>query len=112
MVEHAVENHLDTSRACVGHQLLEEAITAEVVTDLEEVARIVAMIRSGFEDRIEVDDRDANALQIIELIVHTLQIAAEIIAPLRRLGAWRGRHVIGPAEALWQLCPLLVDDLR
>src|SRR5262245_10082478 len=65
VVEHAVEDDLDTTGVGIGDEFLEVAVRSKVVADGEEIAGIVAMVRTRFENRIEIDDRDAQALQVV-----------------------------------------------
>src|SRR5262249_29489752 len=112
MVEDAIENDVDPASVGVGHQLLEVPVAAEVAADRKIIAGVVAVVRAGLKDRIEIDDRDADTLQVVQLVVDSLQIAAEVVAALRAFGAWCGRRAVGAAKPLGQIGPLFVDDLR
>ena len=113
MIEHAVEDDLDATGGGIGHQrVLEIAVAAEVAADRKVIARVVAVVGAGLEHRVEIDDGDAEPLQVGQLRVYALQVATEVVAAFRPFGAGRTGVDIMRTIAFGQGVPQPVLDLR
>ena len=83
VIEHAVENDLHAAAVQFRRQRGEGRVAAERRIDVQIVVGVVAVIGAGREDRVHVDGVDAERLDVIEFVLHALQIAAvELIAEL------------------------------
>ncbi len=87
MVEDAVQQHLDPVLVRRLHHLHEVGLLAQVRIDLRVVARVVTVVRAGPEDRVQVDDGHAEALQVRHLLRDPGEVTAEVVAAVRALGA-------------------------
>ena len=102
VVEDTVEDETDSLCLGSGRQRGERRVSPERRVDVHVVGRVVAMVRSGVEDRREPDRLDAERLQVVELVLDPLEIPAEEVA-------------IEDARALWvldRLVPGLMQDGR
>ena len=66
-----------------AHERHERLVAAQQWVDVVERGRVVAMRRAGGEERGEVEDRDAEALEVVEMRLDAGEVAAEPLA--RRL---------------------------
>ena len=120
MVEDAVEDHAHPAPRGLPHERLEVVEIAEVRVDPVVVLRVVPVVRGAVEDRVEVDRGDAQRGEVVELLRHALQVAAEVVTAARRLARARrlgearrtdrARGVVA-AVALGQVAPAQLDDL-
>ena len=110
MVEDAVEDDLDAGAVGRAHQLGELLVRAEERVDAQVVLRVIGVVAGSVEDGVEVDRRDAQALQVADAPGDAGQVAAEVVAAARRLGAGLGRVDVEAAVALRQRVPRLTDD--
>ena len=85
VVEHAVEDDLHAARARPVDEVLEVLHRPEVRIDRAVVGGVVAVVRLRREDRVEVDRRDAEALQVVELARDAREVAAHVVAAARAL---------------------------
>ena len=98
MVENPVEDDPHPSAVAGIQQLPERREIAEPVVDPEVVDRVIAMVGAGLEDRREVQRVDPEALDVVEVVDDSLQVAAEEVVACRRgvpgFGIrWRERRV-------------------
>ena len=77
MVEHAVQHDADAQRAGLFGQLGQRRLTAEARVDLEKIAHVVFMVGIRLGHRAQVDHRRPERADIIELLGHAVQRAAE-----------------------------------
>ena len=109
MAEHSVEYEAHSSGLCRFGEAPEVLIRSEGRVYPHVVRRIVTVVRSRFEHRIQIDRRDAQRLYVIEFFFDPFETAAEhrplddsarIIAHvIRRLGPVlhdRSSHVAAP----------------
>src|SRR4029079_13012690 len=85
VVEDAVEDDPDPELLRLLGELLELLQVAERGIDPLVVGRVVAVVRLRPEDRVEVDRSYPERLQVLELLAHTLQVAAEVVPAARAL---------------------------
>src|SRR3972149_5755781 len=83
MIEYAVEDDSNPRRVPPLEQTVKRWEIAQLGIDLEIIARLVAMIRGGIEDRVEVDGVDSEIEQVVELLDHAFEIAAHEPAQFR-----------------------------
>ncbi len=76
MVKDAVENNGDPALLGRGAQVDKVLLGAQHGIDAQVVGRVVAVVAVGLEDGVKVDDRDAQARQVVELLGDALQGAA------------------------------------
>ena len=98
VVEDAVEDHAHPAGVGRVEELAEGGVAAEERVDPVVVPGVVAVVRGGGEDRVEVEGVHAEVLQVVELLGD-----AEEVAPLEAVGGRRGvpgLEVRGPGEAL------------
>ena len=76
VVPHAVENHRDAHLGGLVAQAPEVLLGTQHRIDVQVVGRIVAVITLRLEDRVEVDDGHAQALEVAELLADALEGAA------------------------------------
>ncbi len=73
VVEDAVQDDGDAAGLGRRAQVREVLLGAQHGIDAQVVGRVVAVVAVGREDRVEVDDRNAQALQVVELLGHALE---------------------------------------
>ena len=66
VVEHAVEDDPDAGAVGRAHQLGELLVCAEERVDAQVVLRVIGVVAGSVEDGVEVDRRDAQALQVAD----------------------------------------------
>ena len=76
VVEDAVEDDLHPARVAGVEQLAERGVAPEKRVDRQVVIGVVAVVRGGGEDRVEVERRDPERLQVVEPIDDAEEIAA------------------------------------
>ena len=76
MVDHCIQNDLHAALVQVAGQLGELCIAAEVGIDLEVVLGIVLVVARRIEDGVEVECRDPEGLQIVQLGIYPRQVPA------------------------------------
>jgi len=91
VVEHAIEDDLDARLVGRPRQLAELSVGAEERIDAQVVLRVIGVVAGGVEDGVEVDDRDAQRLQVVEPLLNAAQVAAEVVAAARAFVAGLGR---------------------
>ena len=76
VVEDAIED--DPHAPLVGdvEQLAKGTVPAQQRIDMEVVVRVVAMVRRRLEDRREIDRRDTELVEVVEVLDHAQQVAA------------------------------------
>ena len=94
VVEDTVQNDAHSALPGVLDQIVPVFLGPEVRVNLVVVLGIVAVVGRGIEDRVEVNRRDAERLQVIQILVDPLQVAAHVVSTSRRLsrragGSWR-----------------------
>ena len=109
VVEDAVQQDPDAAGVGLPEERLEVRLGPEVRVDHVVAAGVVAVVRWRGEDRVEVEHRDAERLQVVELGGDPGQVAAEEVAP-ERLFVARGA-LVRAAVALRQVVPLLRQDV-
>ena len=102
VVEHAVQHHPHPQLAGPAAQAPEIPLRPQHGVDLLIVPGVIPMVAVGLEDGAEVEGRDPYGLQIVQLLLHPGQIAAEEV-PVADLPLLVG-------EVLHSLLPLLVDQ--
>ena len=75
VVEYAVQDDRDADLLGVGAQALERLQIAEHRVDPHIVARVVAVVARGLEDRVEVDAGNAQGLEVAKLLAHALEVS-------------------------------------
>ena len=111
MIEDAVEHDADALLLGQLDQLLELLVGAEELVDLVVILRVVGVVGTGFEDGVQIDDGDAQRLEIIQPLHDAAQVAAEVVAAARGFVAWLRCVLVGAAVAFGQIAPVLDDDL-
>ena len=76
VVPHAVENNGDAHLGGLVAQAAERRLVAQHRIDAQVVGRVVAVVARRLEDRVEVDHRDAQALEVAELLADAVERAA------------------------------------
>ena len=76
VVDHRIENDLHAALVQVAGQLGELFVAAEVGIHLEVVLGVVLVVARRIEDGIEVERRDSERLQVVQLGIDPRQIAA------------------------------------
>ena len=109
MVEHAVQDDLHAAGMGVAGQGGKFIVIAEEAFDQAVIYRVIQVVRAGFEDRVQVDDRDAERFQVIQLLVDALQVAAEVIPAAGLLGT--GGVGVAAAVAFGHFSPLFENNL-
>ena len=80
MAEHTIQHNADAHRLGLGTKLLQLLIGAQDRIHLVIISCIIMMIAGGLKNRIQIDNRNPQILQIRQLLLNTCQIAAiEII---------------------------------
>ena len=110
MAEYAVEDDADAALLCRRDEGTKVLNIAKHGVDLVVVSRIVVMVALGLKDGVEVDARDSERLQIVELFHDTAQIPAEEIVGdnLLCVGILEIHGVVRPVRADDRA--LLADD--
>ena len=92
--------------------MAEVFIRAEDWVDLVVVARVVVMVALRLEYRVQVNDRDAKALEVVEFLLDALEIAAEEVVgdDLLRVRVLVVARIILPA-GMEDRAPLLDDGI-
>ena len=67
MVKHAVQNHPDAPRLCLGAEGLKILLAAKHRVDFRVVRRVVAVGGGGLENGAHVQSRDAQRRQLVQL---------------------------------------------
>ena len=76
MVEHAVQDDMHAVLFGCVHQLLEVTQGAQDGVDGVVIAGIVAMVGDGVEYGVQIDHRNAQRLQVVDLLGDALQVTA------------------------------------
>ena len=79
MAEHAVQNDPDTDCRRCGLQAGETLVAAELGIDVLVIASVVLMIGHRLKNRVQVQDADAEAFQVGQLVNDAVQRAAKEI---------------------------------
>ena len=110
MAEDTVEDDADALRLRRVDEMAEVLIRAENRVDLVVITRVVVVIALRLKDRVQVDDRDAEVLEVVELLLEALEIAAAEIGgnDLLRVGVLVVARIILPAGM--EDRALLLDD--
>ena len=106
VVVHAIHDEVHAAFLHFFGELLQVIKVAEERVDRAVVTRIVAMVGGGAVNRVDVDSRHAEALQIVELLRDAGEVAAvEVVAvPFIAIGGVRGvRGRRSPAAVLYRL---------
>jgi hypothetical protein len=102
MVEDAVEDHLDVALAGGVEECPERRRPAEQWIDLVVVPGVVAMVRCGREDRVEVEAADPEVGELVEPVGQPVEVPAleaERRGPrLPRLQLARSRDPAAPRD--------------
>ena len=96
--EDAVQQHAHAEEFCLLAQDGELLLRAAQRVDFAVIARVVAVVGAGAEDRVEVDDVHAEGAQIGELLADAAQVAAEEVQLLVPSAAHvaHGDHLLVP----------------
>ena len=79
MAEYAIQYHAYSLRSCFFYQFLKIFFIPEDRINLQIIAGIVVVIAFRFKDRIQVDHRDSQFLQVSQFFDDALDIATEEI---------------------------------
>ena len=80
VIEDPVEDDVHSECGRVAHQPLEVCLRAEARVDLVVVARVVAVVGGRREDRVQIEDRHSEAVQVGQLRANAREIAAVVFA--------------------------------
>src|SRR5439155_3339779 len=92
VVEREVADHAQAALVRRADERLQRLVAAEQRVDPTEAGRVVAMRRARREDRRQVDDVGAEALDVIQSLLDPVQLAAVQLE--RRVAAAAGRQVV------------------
>ncbi len=76
VVEYAVQDDMDAAGVRLGRQAGEQGLVSHGWVDCQVIAGIVTMIGGGEENRVEVNGRHTQTLQVIQLVHQALQVTA------------------------------------
>jgi hypothetical protein len=76
VVEDAVENNADVAGVGGVEELAQGVVAAEQGIDLVVVVRVVAVVGRGGKDGVQVEGRDAQVVQIVEIVDDAVEVAA------------------------------------
>ena len=76
VVEDAVQHHPDAPGVGRVQQLAQRRVAAQHRVHLEIVVGVIAMVRPGAEDRVEIDRVDPQVGQVVQMLDYTQQITA------------------------------------
>ena len=76
VVEHAIKNDGDATVARFLAETREALLVAQHRINLHVVAGVVAMVGLRLEDGVQIEDRDAQALQVVKMLANALKRAA------------------------------------
>ena len=105
MAEHAVQHDADAVLLCLGAQRLELFVGAQQRVYVEVVGGVVAVVGVGLKDGIQVEEIHAHLVQVGQLELDALEVAAEVV--LVQVAA----HLIGLPEGLGVFVGL-IDAVR
>src|SRR5688500_2104181 len=88
MIEHAIHYQAHSQLVGMFDQILPILLRAKVWVDFVVILGIVGVVGGRVEDGVEVDRIDTQRLQIIQILIHTLEITTHVIAPARLLFVW------------------------
>ena len=83
MVEHPIQHDTDATLVGMLDQVLPVLLCSKVGVDLPVILCIVGVVGPGIEERVEVNRIDTQRFQVVQVLVHALEVAAEVIAPTR-----------------------------
>ena len=101
MAEHAVQHDADAVLLGLGAEGLEVLVGTQQGVYVEVVGGVVAVVGVGLKDGVEVDEIHPHLVQVGELLLDALEVAAEIV--LVQVAA----HLIGLPEGLGVLVGLI-----
>ena len=101
MAEHAVQHDADAVFFGGGAQCLKILVGAQQGVHIQVVGGVVAVVGVGLKDGVEVDEIHPHLVQVRELLLDALEVAAEII--LVQVAA----HLVGLPEGLGVLVGLI-----
>ena len=101
MAEHAVQHDADAVLLGGGAQCLKILVGAQQGVHIQVVGGVVAVVGVGLKDGVEVDEIHPHLVQVGELLLDALEVAAEII--LIQVAA----HLVGLPEGLCVLVGLI-----
>jgi hypothetical protein len=84
VVENAIQNDPDACRVSFIEQLAQGFVPAQQRIDLKVIKRMIAVIGSGREDRVQVQGIDTQGFQVVKPIDDPAQITALKTLLLRR----------------------------
>jgi hypothetical protein len=76
VVEDAVQHDAHAAGVRPVQQLAQGGVTAQERVDRQVVVRVVAVVGRRGEDRVEVDRRDAQSLEVVQVVDHAVQVTA------------------------------------
>src|SRR5688572_15934473 len=88
MIEHAIHYKANSQLIGVFDQILPILLCAKVWVDLVVILGVVGVIGGRVEDRVEIDRIDTQRLQVIQILIHTLEVTAHVIAAARAFLGW------------------------
>ena len=91
VVKNAVKDQAHTVSLCFLNQMIQRRIAAEHFVHFHVIACVILMIGIGFEDRTEVQCRDTEGSQIIQLFGNTPQVSAKKLVIGNRSSRIRGK---------------------
>ena len=101
VAEHAVQHDADAVLLGGGAQCLKILVGAQQGVHIQVVGGVVAVVGVGLKDGVEVDEIHPHLVQVRELLLDALEVAAEII--LIQVAA----HLVGLPEGLGVLVGLI-----
>jgi hypothetical protein len=76
VIEDPIENDSDALCVRLVHQFVKVLQRSQTVVQPKEVRSVVAMVAACLEDRVEVDGRDSQIVQVVEPLADALQVSA------------------------------------
>ena len=101
VAEHAVQHDADAVLLGGGAQCLKILVGAQQGVHIQVVSGVVAVVGVGLKDGVEVDEIHPHLVQVRELLLDALEVAAEIV--LVQVAA----HLVGLPEGLGVLVGLI-----
>src|SRR6266542_3331617 len=82
MIEYAVKNQPHASLLCLVDKRRKSRVAAQRGVNFEEVVSVVSVIRTSFEDGVQVKRVNTKTLQVVELGSYAGEIATVKLRPI------------------------------
>ena len=105
VAEHTIQQNADAPFLCRGGEGVQIGRVTQQRVDAAVIRRVIAVVGVGLKDGVEIDTGDAQGLQIVQLLLYALKVAAEKVViphatvmvgtPFGRFGPIAVHHTTG-----------------